>query len=73
MFGGVAMNNNESTREILSNLIQTRYGHLLTSQQLDEVKKGVENLLQMADTLSQVKLKNGDEPFSLFIPYRSQR
>ncbi|MBI4641309.1 MAG: hypothetical protein HY731_11475 [Candidatus Tectomicrobia bacterium] len=67
------MSNNETVREILSNLIQTRYGHLLTPEQFDEVKKGVENLLQMADTLSQVKLKNGDEPFSVFIPYRSQR
>ncbi len=41
-------------------------------EQLEEVRKGVERIVQESEALRSVKLDNGDEPLSLFRPYRAE-
>ena len=52
-------------------LVRERYGDRLTPAQLDEVRKGVEGIVQTARALRAVRLGNADEPFQPFIPYRA--
>ena len=56
----------------LFNVVQKRYGHFLTSEELEEVRKGVERVVQEAEALRSVKLSGEDEPLSLFRPYRAE-
>ena len=58
---------NES--EPLFELIRQRYGHRLTASELEEVRKGVQSVVRMTAALRTVRLENGDEPFSIFMPY----
>ena len=62
--------NNES--EVLFSMVQERYGDRLNSEELEEVRKGVESIVETAEALRAVKLENGDEPFSNFSPYRKE-
>ncbi len=52
-------------------LVRERYGDRLTPAQLDEVRKGVEGIVQTARALRAVRLGNADEPLQPFIPYRA--
>ena len=56
--------------EHLFNIIKDRYGDRLSGDQLAEVRKGVERMVEAAEELRAVKLENGDEPFFVFRPYR---
>jgi CO/xanthine dehydrogenase Mo-binding subunit len=58
--------------EALFNVIRQCYGYRLTSDELEEVRKGVAGLSQAAAALRAVRLNNSDEPFSLGIPYRQE-
>ena len=62
--------NNES--EILFKLVKNRYGERLGTEELEEVRKGVEKIMETAEALRSVKLENWDEPFSLFKPYQRE-
>jgi hypothetical protein len=57
--------------EQLFALVRQRYGRRLTPAQLDEVKKGVTAVVEAGRALRAVRLRNSDEPFQPFIPYRS--
>jgi hypothetical protein len=57
--------------ERLFALVRGRYGDRLTPAELDEVRKGVEGVVQTARALRAVRLESSDEPFSPFIPYRA--
>jgi len=57
--------------ERLFALVRWRYGDRLTPAELDEVRKGVEGVVQTARALRAVRLESSDEPFSPFIPYRA--
>ena len=59
--------------ERLFALVRDRYGDRLTPAQLDEVRKGVEGVVLAARALRSVRLRNADEPFSPFVPYRTRR
>ena len=50
-------------------MIRQRYGERLTSQELEEVRQGVEGIAKAAEALRAVKLDNSDEPFSIFTPH----
>ena len=52
-------------------LVRERYGDRLTPAQLDEVRKGVQGIVQTARALRAVRLGNADEPMQPFIPYRA--
>ena len=56
--------------ERLFALVRERYGDRLTAAQLDEVRKGVEGVVNAARALRAVKLGNADELYSPFVPYR---
>ena len=53
-------------------LIRQRYGHRMTSEELEEVRKGVEGITQAAAALRVVRLNQSDEPFSPCVPYRQE-
>lgn len=54
------------------NIVKRLYGDRLTSEELDEVRKGVVGIVEAAESMRAVKLENGDEPFSVFVPYRKE-
>jgi hypothetical protein len=58
--------------ETLLALIKQRYSERLTPAELEEVRKGVDGIAQAASALRSVALENGDEPFSIFMPYRQE-
>ena len=58
--------------EALFNVIRQCYGHRLSSDELEEVRKGVAGISQAAAALRAVRLNNSDEPFSVGIPYRQE-
>jgi hypothetical protein len=53
-------------------LIQQQYGARLGPTELEEVRKGVDGLLQVTTVLRQVPLANSDEPYAVFVPYRQE-
>ncbi|TET72751.1 hypothetical protein E3J39_01710 [Candidatus Bathyarchaeota archaeon] len=55
--------------ETLFKLVRDQYGDRLTPEELEEVKKGVERIMETAKALREVKLENWDEPFSIFKPF----
>ena len=58
--------------EALFHVIRQCYGHRLTSDELEEVRKGVAGVSQAAAALRAVRLHQSDEPFSVGIPYRQE-
>ncbi len=56
--------------QLMFNVVRERYKDRLDDEQLEEVKKGVEGIFEAAEFLRKIKLENGDEPYSLFVPYR---
>ncbi len=51
-------------------MVRERYGDLLSAEELEEVRKGVQGIAKAAEALRSVKLENGTEPFSIFKPYK---
>ena len=68
------MSENSAQREaeLMFNVVRERYGDRLDDEQLEEVRRGVEGIFEAAESLREIKLENGDEPFSLFVPYRKR-
>jgi len=58
--------------EALFHVIRQCYGHRLTSDELEEVRKGVAGISQAAAALRAVRLHQSAEPFSLGVPYRQE-
>lgn len=52
------------------NLVQGLYGDRLEDEQLEGVREGVEGIVAASQALRAVRLRNGDEPFWAFEPYR---
>ena len=63
-------NQTERDGKFLFDMLKRRYGERLNPEELEEVKKGVENIRQAAVKLRAVNLQNSDEPPALFVPYR---
>ena len=53
-------------------IVTRLYGDRLDDDQLAEVRKGVEGIVEMSEALRAVRLRNGDEPMSAFTPYREE-
>jgi 2-keto-4-pentenoate hydratase len=64
------MDSNRVEAEMLFRLVEQLYGPGLTGAELEEVRKGVERIVEASAELRAVKLSNWDEPFSVFAPYR---
>jgi len=58
--------------EYLFEMLKERYGHHLRPDELEEVRKGVERMVETAEAVRKVKLGNWDEPFFVFKPYRRE-
>jgi hypothetical protein len=56
--------------ETLFSLVKEKYGDKITEEELEEVKKAVERIVETSLELRKVELGNWDEPFSVFKPYR---
>ncbi len=66
------MSNESGESEHLFNIVKERYGDRLSDEELAEVKKGVEKIVEAAEKLREIRLENGDEPFFVFKPYRRE-
>ena len=51
-------------------IIKDRYGDRLAPAEVEEVKKGVERVVELGEELRAFKLENGDQPYPSFDPYR---
>ena len=63
---------NEQEVKALFDRVKDEYGDRLTEEQVEKVKEGVEGIVTAAHSLRAVKLGNGDEPFSVFVPFRKE-
>jgi len=70
MCANLTGNCTKGERELLFEVVRIKYGDRLTSDELEEVKKGVDRIFEAVEKLRAVKLENWDEPFSIFRPYR---
>ncbi len=66
------MSKENKESEHLFNIIKERYGERLSDEELAEVKKGVDRIVEAAEKLREIRLENGDEPFFVFRPYRGE-
>lgn len=58
--------------ELMFDVVRERYRDRLDDEQLEGVRKGVERIFESAESLRAIKLENGDEPFSTFVPHRKE-
>ncbi|HEV8308447.1 MAG TPA: hypothetical protein VGW35_12330 [Methylomirabilota bacterium] len=56
--------------ETLFALVRQRYGDRLTDAQLEGVRKAIEGIVAQARALRAVRLRNIDEPWPPFVPFR---
>lgn len=68
------MNDEDTQREVEErfNTVKRLYGDRLDDRQLEGVRTGVETIVRASQAVSAVRLENGDEPFSVFTPYREE-
>lgn len=59
-----------SERDALIALVRARHGAGLTAEQLDDLTRAIDAVLDNARALRAVKLDNGDEPAQPFAPFR---
>jgi hypothetical protein len=67
------LNPKEKIVESLSNLIYDSYGSRLNEKEKEEIRKSVEQTIENSVKLHKIKLENGDEPFSIFVPFRKEK
>ena len=58
--------------DALFDLLKGRYGDRLTPEQLEDLRETVGEITKRADEMRSVALKNGDEPFLVFTPFRGE-
>jgi TATA-binding protein-associated factor Taf7 len=57
---------------LLFEIVRRRYGERLGPEELEEVRRGVERIVEMSMELRSVELRNWDEPPLTFRPYRGE-
>jgi hypothetical protein len=57
----------------LFEIIKARYGDRVTADELEEMRKGLDAILDAAKAMRAVKLENGDEPYQFFKPYQGEK
>ncbi len=62
-----------SEADRLFEIIEARYGDRVTPEELKEMRRGLEAILDGAKAMRAVKLDNGDEPYQFFRPHRGER
>jgi hypothetical protein len=54
--------------DIRLSLIEVRYGDRVTPEELEEIRKGLDALLDNVKAMHVIELENGDEPYPFFKP-----
>jgi len=62
----------DSEAETMFSLVKERYGDRISPDELEEVRKAVERIVESSQDLRELELGNGDEPFNVFKPYRRE-
>ena len=57
-------------QDLLFAVVKEKYGHLLTEEQMEEVRRAVTGLRDIVGPLRSIRLTNEIEPFATFKPYR---
>ena len=57
----------------LFRIVRDRYGNRLSAKELKEVRREVEIIVDTTKALGSLELKNSDEPFLVFRPYRKDK
>ena len=68
------MNGEATEREVEDRfkMVKGLYGDRLDDEQLEGVRQGIEGIVAASQALRAVRLENGDEPYSVFTPYRAE-
>lgn len=64
--GGPATQKPSPLAEAYAEVARIRFGEKLTTEQLEQIRKDMDGNVRSAERLRAVKLKNGDEPDSIF-------
>jgi hypothetical protein len=59
--------------ELLHSIIKARFSKFLTSEDLERVKEDLRSIKESSDAMASVKLRNADEPFFVFKPYKGRK
>ncbi len=59
-----------SEADLLFAFVRRRYAERLTAEELDALRRSVDEVARLAEALRAVRLSNADEPFQRFEPYR---
>jgi len=59
-----------SETELLFAFVRRRYAERLTAEQLEALRRSVEEVTRLTEALRAVKLDNADEPFQRFEAFR---
>jgi hypothetical protein len=59
-----------SEADLLFAVVRRRYAERLTAEELDALRRSVDEVTRLAEALRAVRLSNADEPFQRFEPYR---
>ena len=57
-------------QDLLFAVVKEKYGHLLTEEQMEEVRRAVTGLRDVFRPLRSIRLTNDVEPFATFKPFR---
>ena len=60
-----------SESDLLFAFVSRRYAERLTAEQLEALRRSVDDVARLTAALRAVKLDNADEPFQRFEPYRA--
>lgn len=52
--------------------IQAGLDHEIEDEHIERIRKGIDDKLDQAERIRQHPLENGDEPFTVFRPYREE-
>ncbi len=58
-------------QDLMYAVVKEKHGHLMTDDQLEEVRKTVVGMSGFFRPMREIRLTNDVEPFSTFKPYRS--
>lgn len=56
--------------DLLMALVRQRYGSRLTPAEMDGVREGLAGIVKLARAFRAVRLRNADEPYPPFVPFR---
>ena len=59
-----------SEADLLFAFVRRRYAERLTTEELAALRRSVDEVARLAEALRAVRLRNADEPFQRFEPFR---